>query len=75
MYAVNFYDCASVQVQLRQTAVCVPLQGSTQAVLEETNIQEIRGEVGEFIKAFIGHMKTDLSIHRPTRYVSSRICH
>jgi len=75
MYAVNFCDCASVQVQLRQTAICVPFQGPTQAVLEETNFQEIRGETSEFIKAFIGHMKTDLSIHHLTRYVSSRICH
>lgn len=46
---------AIVQVQLRQTAICVPLQGPTQAVLEETNFQEMQGEqleVGEFISIY-----------------------
>jgi len=41
-------------------------------------LQEMQGEqleVGELVEAFIGHMKTNLSMHLPTRYVSSRFRH
>ena len=61
MYAVNFCDCASVQVQfasnnlLRSTS-----RSDTRPILEETDLQKMQGEqleVGEFAKAFISHMK------------------
>jgi len=76
---VNFCDCASVQVQFASNSLLLSIsRPDAGSVLEETDLQDMQGEqleVGEFAKAFIGNMKTNLSMHLPTRYVSSRFCH
>jgi len=57
MYAVNFCDCASVQVQLRQTAFVFHVQVRRKARLRRDGIQGEQvgsGKFVKFVKAFIG---------------------